>query len=56
MITLETLNNWSNAATENERLEFKEAKNQYDINKLMRYCVADRIRACYQHCCLLLCG
>ena len=39
MITLETLNNWL-AARENEHLDFKEAKQQFDTNKLLRYCVA----------------
>lgn len=40
MITLETLENWLNAPAETERLEFKEAKQQYDTTKLLRYCVA----------------
>jgi ATP-dependent DNA helicase RecG len=40
MITLETLENWLNAPAETERLEFKEAKLQYDTTKLLRYCVA----------------
>ena len=40
MITLETLESWLNAPTENEHLEFKEAKNQYDTIKLLKYCVA----------------
>lgn len=40
MITLETLNNWLTTSCENERLDFKEAKHQYDTNKLLRYCVA----------------
>lgn len=31
---------WRQAATETQRLEFKEAKNQYDSDKLYRYCVA----------------
>lgn len=110
MTTLETLSRWLADAPENEHLEFKEAKQQYDTTKLLRYCVAlaelmrrmrvceekgsgidkvihlaevyqlpapdfrtsetrttavlfahrdfadmsktDRIRACYQHCCL----
>jgi hypothetical protein len=34
------LNRWLNAPREGENLEFKEAKNQYDIDKLFRYCVA----------------
>lgn len=40
MTTLETLNRWLLEAHENEHLEFKEAKQQYDTTKLMRYCVA----------------
>lgn len=40
MITLETLEKWLNIAAETERLEFKEAKLQYDKTKLLRYCVA----------------
>ncbi|NJN74427.1 MAG: MloB [Limnothrix sp. RL_2_0] len=40
MITLETLQNWLDVPTENEHLEFKEAKKQYDTTKLLRYCVA----------------
>jgi ATP-dependent DNA helicase RecG len=40
MITLETLEKWLNAPAETERLEFKEAKQQYDTTKLLRYCVA----------------
>jgi len=40
MVTLETLNQWLSAPTENENLEFKEAKQQFDSTKLMRYCVA----------------
>ena len=40
MTTLETLNDWLADAPENEHLEFKEAKQQYDTTKLMRYCVA----------------
>lgn len=31
---------WLLANSEHQRLEFKEAKNQYDNNKLYRYCVA----------------
>ena len=38
--TLEELCAWMNAARENEHLEFKEAKSQYDTTKLFRYCVA----------------
>ena len=40
MITLGTLNQWLTVAAENEHLEFKEAKQQYDTTKLLRYCVA----------------
>lgn len=40
MTTLETLNRWLADALENEHLEFKEAKQQYDTTKLLRYCVA----------------
>jgi ATP-dependent DNA helicase RecG len=38
--TLEELHAWMNAAYEDEHLEFKEAKKQYDTTKLYRYCVA----------------
>lgn len=40
MISLETLNRWLAGAPENEHLEFKEAKQQFDHARLMRYCVA----------------
>jgi ATP-dependent DNA helicase RecG len=40
MITLENLEKWLNAPAETEFLEFKEAKQQYDTTKLLRYCVA----------------
>ena len=40
MTTLEALNRWLVDAPENEHLEFKEAKQQYDTTKLLRYCVA----------------
>jgi ATP-dependent DNA helicase RecG len=40
MITLENLEKWLNAPAETERLEFKEAKQQFDTTKLLRYCVA----------------
>ena len=40
MITLATLQQWLTAPAETEHLEFKEAKQQFDTNKLMRYCVA----------------
>ncbi|MGZ8159866.1 MAG: ATP-binding protein [Methylobacter sp.] len=40
MITLEQLNRWLLDVPENEHLEFKEAKQQYDTGKLLKYCVA----------------
>ena len=40
MITLETLEKWLNVPTETEKLEFKEAKTQFDSTKLLEYCVA----------------
>lgn len=40
MITLETFEKWLNTPVETERLEFKEAKQQFDTTKLLRYCVA----------------
>jgi ATP-dependent DNA helicase RecG len=40
MITLETLEGWLSTSQENEHLDFKEAKQQYDFTKLLRYCVA----------------
>lgn len=40
MITFERLQHWLAGAPENEHLEFKEAKQQYDSTKLLRYCVA----------------
>lgn len=40
MITLDTLDCWLTSAPESEHLEFKEAKQQYDTTKLLRYCVA----------------
>ncbi|MEW6684485.1 MAG: ATP-binding protein [Nitrospirota bacterium] len=38
--TVDELNRWMSAPREGEHLEFKEAKNQYDLTKLFRYCVA----------------
>lgn len=38
--SLPELDRWINAPRESEHLEFKEAKNQYDLTKLYRYCVA----------------
>ncbi|MBT9316721.1 ATP-binding protein [Leptothoe spongobia] len=40
MITLEILNQWLLAPAETEQLEFKEAKQQFDTTRLLRYCVA----------------
>lgn len=40
MVTLDVLNRWLAQAHEDEHLEFKEAKQQYDTTKLLRYCVA----------------
>jgi len=40
MTTLEILNRWLTSPAESEVLEFKEAKTQFDSNKLMEYCVA----------------
>jgi len=40
MITLDTLNQWLTTPAETEHLEFKEAKQQFDTTKLLRYCVA----------------
>jgi len=39
MITLEQLNRWLLDVPENEHLEFKEAKKQFDTGKLLKYCV-----------------
>lgn len=40
MIPLDTLIRWLSAPAESEHLEFKEAKQQFDTTKLLRYCVA----------------
>ncbi|MBF0471413.1 MAG: putative DNA binding domain-containing protein [Gammaproteobacteria bacterium] len=40
MITSEQIDLWRSVKSENQHLEFKEAKNQYDSRKLHRYCVA----------------
>ena len=40
MVTLETLNEWLIASSENENLEFKEAKQKFKSDDLMRYAVA----------------
>lgn len=39
-ITVEQVDFWRSSATETQRLEFKEAKGQFDNKKLYRYCVA----------------
>ncbi|HEY1954048.1 MAG TPA: ATP-binding protein [Polyangiaceae bacterium] len=39
-ITLDELDQWLASPSEDEHLEFKEAKNQFDTNKLYDYCVA----------------
>ena len=38
--TPEQIDLWRNISSENQRLEFKEAKQQFDNTKLYRYCVA----------------
>lgn len=38
--TVEQIDLWRQAPTEHQRLEFKEAKNQFDTRKLSEYCVA----------------
>jgi len=38
--TIEQVNLWRQAPSENQRLEFKAAKNQFDSGKLFEYCVA----------------
>lgn len=40
MTSLDTLQKWLVAPSETERLEFKEAKQQFDTTKLLRYCTA----------------
>ena len=40
MITIDTLKTWLSTSPENEHLEFKEAKNSFDLKKLLRYCTA----------------
>ena len=39
-ISPEQIDLWRGLASETQRLEFKEARNQYDTTKLCRYCVA----------------
>ena len=38
--TPEQINLWRQASSESQRLEFKEAKQQFDTRKLSEYCVA----------------
>ena len=38
--TLEQIDLWRSASSEHQRLEFKEAKTQFDFGKLCKYCVA----------------
>lgn len=40
MTTPAQIDVWRQSTSEHQRLEFKEAKNQYDFQKLCRYCVA----------------
>lgn len=39
-ITLELLQHWMQTSTETEKLEFKAARNQFDVEALINYCVA----------------
>ena len=39
-ITIQQIEDWRAARSENAPLEFKEAKMQYDWTKLQKYCVA----------------
>lgn len=39
-ITVEQVDLWRSSSTETQRLEFKEAKSQFDNKRLYRYCVA----------------
>jgi hypothetical protein len=38
--TIEQLNLWRTSQSEHQRLEFKEAKTQFDSRELFQYCVA----------------
>lgn len=40
VVTVDQIDYWRSQPSENELLEFKEAKNQYDNRKLCRYCIA----------------
>jgi ATP-dependent DNA helicase RecG len=39
-ISIDQIDEWRSFPTEKEVLEFKEARNQYDMEKLLGYCVA----------------
>ncbi len=39
-ITTQQIDRWLGSSTENQQLEFKEAKSQFDTNRLCKYCVA----------------
>jgi predicted HTH transcriptional regulator len=39
-VTIEQIDLWRSLRSENQNLEFKEAKNQFDNKKLFKYCVA----------------
>lgn len=39
-VAIEQIQKWMNVPSENEHLEFKEAKNNFDFEKLVRYCAA----------------
>ena len=39
-VTVGQIDLWRNSPSEHQRLEFKEAKLQYDLKKLCQYCVA----------------
>jgi ATP-dependent DNA helicase RecG len=45
-ISLEQLNRWLNSPSETENLEFKEAKNRFDFEALVGYCVAIANEGC----------
>ncbi len=38
--TIQQIDTWRSARSEHQRLEFKEAKTQFDNRKLYKYCVA----------------
>jgi predicted HTH transcriptional regulator len=39
-VSVEQINLWMKVPSEDQKLEFKEAKNQYDKEKLLKYCIA----------------